>query len=126
MNSTKITQHDMEDSVFDGLAREDSVQAILGAVGNGMIKRIQRGTGTIGKDNKSATVTLSGFTDLSKMVAFVDGFWNITNSNFSNGPSAIFLQDLTLTSLTAGHNCQGGSSSYFIDTAFHYQVIEFY
>lgn len=78
-----------------------------------VIKHIQRGfVSTDGANDASGTVTLAGFTDLEKMVVILNG----DSYGGSGVYSAIYLKELTLTSLSTLRD-RGGSYSY--------QVIEF-
>lgn len=79
----------------------------------GVIKHIQRGFVYVdGANDSSSQVTLTGFTNLEKMVAILNGDSYLG----SGGYSGIFLAELTLTSLST-RRARGG--------AYSYQVIEF-
>lgn len=78
-----------------------------------VIKHIQRGfVSTNYSGDASGTVTLAGFTDLEKMVVILNGDSFMGDSVYS----AIYLKELTLTSLST---LRGSGGSY------SYQVIEF-
>lgn len=118
MASTKITEYDMEDSVFSGIMTKlEELSAKLDAMPAGTVKHIQNGTVRIEKGSKSATVALSGFSDLSKMVAIINGSLQ-ESSYFTN---AIYLSSLTLTELTVASDYNANYSG-----VASYQVIEYY
>lgn len=98
-----------------GSQNSGTVNAKLNALleASKVIRHIQRGfVSTSAADDASGTVTLAGFTDLEKMVVILNGDSFIGSGKYS----ALYLEELTLTSLSTLRN-KGGSYSY--------QVIEF-
>ena len=94
--------------------------------GTSIIRNIQRGQLTTGS---SANVTLSGFTDINKMIViltgWVGGIFNINGTRYySNFP--LIINSLTTTNLVVSYQSESGVSITLRSHAIHYQVIEFY
>ena len=90
---------------------------ISSSIGGNKVKHIQRGyiDGTSTTDGL-IKIPLNGFTNLDKMVAFVDG---VFHNNNSNNHAAVAVASLSLAELAV-------SGYYSSATAeFSYQVIEF-
>ena len=143
MSSSKIQEYNLDPNM--GLAKEESVQevktvsdeikALIGteiatqlstlqnniitAIGynssglSSCIRRIQRGTAFGGE-----SVTLSGFTNLDKMVVLLSGETYYTTGST---PCGIYLNTLTTTKLDVSASYEGAKQ-----TKWSYQVIEFY
>lgn len=89
---------------------------VLNGSGGNKVKHIQRGlVGSGTKDGNYFKITLSGFTNLSKMVVLLNGDTHPSNSSVY---SAVWVSSLTLDTLTVGV-----SSSDYVSAS--YQVIEF-
>lgn len=79
--------------------------------GSGVIRHIQRGTFSMPYDTENIKITLSGFTNIDKMIV-------ILNSYRTNTGNCVYLKSLTLNSLTIQSNDDNTYGSY--------QVIESY
>lgn len=102
---------------------QNSVTSALSGVG-GAVAKVQRGT--VAVTNAIATVTLSGFTDLNKMMVILDGsgYWN--NSSWMKGFGNFFVSDLKVNKLSISPMELNGditASSYPMTIS--YQVVEF-
>lgn len=90
---------------------------IYGTNGGNKLKHIQRGyiDGTSTSDG-FIKIPLTGFTNLDKMVAFVDG---VFHNNNANNNAAVAVAGLSLTELSV--------SGYYTSATgdFSYQVVEF-
>lgn len=113
------------------LAKEVTLETLLEEVNNlaiklnntpsGLVKRIQRGVTSV-YHNSSSNVSLTGFTDLSKMIVLINGTtYQSSDSSLSIG---VYVKELTLSQLTLHPSCSvlshGGHGNV------SYQVIEFY
>lgn len=89
---------------------------ISGKNGGNKVKHIQRGTVGNFDANKEKVISLSGFSNVDKMVAIINGE---SYANNSSTYSAIYLKSLTVDTLTLGCTQSEGMCSG------SYQVIEF-
>ena len=107
---------------IDQTALDAAVAEILAGMptGGGLtscIRKIQRGTGSIG--NKYVVeIGLSGFSNLNKMIVLLDGTYK-----YSEVSADFYVSALTTSKLTVRHSAGGTSSSGY---DFSYQVIELY
>lgn len=101
------------------VAKESTSQEILGAVGNGMVKSVQRGVITIPKSAENATATINAV-DTTKAVVLYGGYSTGVATN-GNSHNTIRLTLANPTTLTANREA---TSSYAATVA--YQVIEYY
>ena len=116
LNSTLGTQD------FVPLDRQiESVKDYIGTGGNvKVIRHIQRGKGTMDYKTGSTSISLTGFSDASKMIATVEGYR-------PNDPVHIAMVDaLTVSNITISCGGTGASASAAKACSFSYQVIEFY
>jgi hypothetical protein len=97
------------------------ISRLPGGGGNSVIKHIQRGAVKVSTSSPSS-ITLSGFTDLSKMIVLIDGaIYQSTSSVIL--ATGVYVDSLTLTRLTLNRS--------YLPTSIHgegyisYQVIEF-
>lgn len=93
-----------------------AIEALQNA-STGAVRHIQRGTVTMSAN--STTVSLSGFTNLVKMIVLLNG----KNSRGTNGTTGSpYVKNLTVDTLSIGSSYY--NSNYIYE--FSYQVIEFY
>ena len=121
---------------IDQAALDAAVDEILAAMptGGGLtscIMKIQRGTVSFGEDAATKAVTLSGFSNLSKMFVILNGARTLderasspTATYISVQGQQAYLSALTVTKLTVG--LEYYSSKYGSGAVVSYQVIEFY
>jgi len=150
MNSSKIMANSLDDSVFDGVAREESVQEIksvsdeiktligteissqLSALKNEIVASMPTSSGAVRKiqygtfQAYTTSISLSGFSNASKMAAWVTGGGYIyLNSNNTVTDIIAVVSSIKTSNLTISYN--GTYSSIKTnDTIFGYIVIEFY
>lgn len=93
---------------------QNSVTSALSGVG-GAVKKIQRGTFNC-DDGSTVSITLSGFSDLSKMSVTING----TFMDGQGWMQQYYESSLTLTKLTIGHNSWSGGGG-----PGSYQVIQY-
>lgn len=118
LNNTFGTEGASPLNVLIGKGNADIKNAITALANGGgvpIVRKIQRGKGSIAKKNKSATVTLSGFTNSSKMFAIVNG----TAQEETDFTNAIYVSSLSKTSLAVEVQFTA-----FHEMFFSYQVIE--
>ena len=93
-------------------------QIASGGSGNtGGIRRVQRGTFVITRGNYSRDISLSGFSNLNKMVVILNSYGQ--SDDYSLIGNAAFFSSLTLNKLTIYN-----ATEYPMNGS--YQVIEFY
>ena len=132
---TAVTE--IKEDVGDGagtdlVTRVANLEAKIDALASGgggissCIRHIQRGTITIEVGDKTASVTLSGFTDLSKMVVLLYGTaiieQTVISTNKLYASKSAYVESLTKTAL----NIALDTVIYKGNSNFSYQVIEFY
>lgn len=96
-----------------------------------IVRHVQRGTFSISSDGTSVTVSLTGFSNLSKMIVLINGNRASASGTDSSYPGqyssnirSAALSVLTLSALSV--SCRQGNSSYAGAVDGSYQVIEFY
>lgn len=99
-----------------------ALQSTVAGMPQGIVRHIQRGTFTPGS-NSAITISLSGFTDVNKMIVLIDGIGNKeVGDKARNAP--FYISDITTTLLTLGKNNAEYTSNKNVIAG--YQVIEFY
>lgn len=110
----------IQDSSVDisNLATKSDIDSIKNSVG--AVKKVQRGYVDFA-NSQTKDVTLSGFTDLNKMVVLLNGDYKHTSS--TSFYSEVCLKQLTLNKLTiaTGNDSSAGDAVRYIS----YQVIQF-
>ena len=105
-------------SVFDSIASVlTAVQVVNTSVGKGFIKNIQKGTFFISGSDSNKEITLSGFTNSNKMIAYVDGGATQTGSSNVARFAVPYVYNLTTSALTIKPNAsinESMSGSYFV------------
>lgn len=105
-------------SVFDSIASVlTAVQVVNTSVGKGFIKNIQKGTFFISGSDSNKEITLSGFTNSNKMIAYVDGGATQTGSANVARFAVPYVYNLTTSVLTIKPNAsinESMSGSYFV------------
>lgn len=103
-----------------------------------VIRHIQRGTSQVaqGEGGGTVTISLAGFTNLSKMVVLLNGGGYLYNfyskdTEYYTRHQPVYMKSLGLTSLEveqSGWYYRNSSSNYekSVPAPFSYQVIEFY
>ena len=114
--------HLAKEVTLESLQEEVNNLAIkLNNIPTGLVKRIQSGVTSV-YHNSASNVSLTGFTDLSKMIVLINGTtYQSSDSSLSIG---VYVKQLTLSQLTLQPSCSplshGGQGTV------SYQVIEFY
>ena len=113
---TQLQQNN--ETITAAIERINAAIEALQNASTGAVRHIQRGTMTLSAD--ITTVSLSGFTNLNKMVVLLNG----ENSHYSGSgiDGSPYVKNLTVDTLSL-------SSSYYssgYNNEFSYQVIEFY
>lgn len=105
-------------SVFDSIASVlTAVQVVNTSIGKGFIKNIQKGTFFISGSDSNKEITLSGFTNSNKMIAYVDGGATQTGSSNVARFAVPYVYNLTTSALTIKPNAsinESMSGSYFV------------
>lgn len=84
--------------------------------GSGTIRHIQRGLATFKKmSDNTATIALSGFTDINKMIVIVTGSINSNEVSYTPYINSFSLNELVMKTSYVGQ-----------ESTVSYQVIEFY
>ena len=117
-------------------AGQDAIKAVVDAIktslttgGVPIVRHIQRGTGYVAYDADTATVTLSGFTNLDKMSVRVYGGRTVTTGEGEKTDTAyypVYFGDVSATSLTVKCDGDDSISSRSNRAYFSYEVIEFW
>ena len=96
-----------------------------------IVRHVQRGTFSIASSSTSVTVSLTGFSNLSKMIVLINGNRASDSGTgtsypgqYSSNIRSAVLSVLALSALSV--SCRRGNSSYAGDVDGSYQVIEFY
>lgn len=124
MNSTKITEHDMDDSVFNGLAQESTSQEILDAVNNmetslageltaNVVKSVQRQFTTLSASSKEITLTISAVNPEKCSVNFY--------TNRSDSSSGVAIVGFTETKVSFKKDYTASYNDYVM-----LEIIEYY
>lgn len=107
----------------------DAIKTSITTGGVPIVRHIQRGTGSISYDEYTATVTLSGFTNLEKMKVSVNGGRTVTTGEGENKDSAfypVYVESVSKSSLTVRMQGKESFSTYGDNGYFSYEVIEEY
>ena len=91
-----------------------------------VVRKIQRGTGSVANNGTSASITLSGFTNINKMIVLLNGGTSVNASEYdsSYGITRLpFVGSLSLSSLTVNSDNPVTRKT---ACSFSYQVIEFW
>ena len=113
-------------SIDEIASKLDSLEtAIQNYIANGnspVVKHIQRGTFQLTSGNSTTTGTLSGFTNIDKMIVLINGSGHYEEtSNYWGYARLPYLKTLATSSMTVGT-----SSAPSKNETCGYQVIEFY
>lgn len=120
--ATKSDMTTLQNSLSGSITTlQSNVTSALANVG-GAVKKIQRGT-----SNSLNAITLSGFTNVDKMVVHLEGFYSASKHANTGvvGADSLYVSALTASKLTIGSS-EIGSDSIRRDKTFSYTVIEYY
>lgn len=93
-----------------------------------IVRKIQRGAASVPNNERTTSVTLSGFTNLDKMVAIINGGASYNGASYNSSYAVVrfaSLRSLEKDKLTvyASNNTDGLDGA---SVTFSYQVIEFW
>ena len=125
MPSTKITEYDMEDSVFESiLTKLEELETKLDNTSSGVVRHIQRGTFVCQANGNGPTeITLTGFTNLNKMSVRLHGASYSAGGSDASFAVLPYVSSLTLNKLVLDDST---NTSYGANCTCSYEVIEFY
>ena len=102
---------------------QKNIIAAMPSGSNACIRHIQRGTESMSSRESYVTITLSGFTNLSKMFVIINGF-RAPAKDCADYVGAPYMNSLSLSQLEV--ICHGSDNLIGGTAYFSYQVIEFY
>lgn len=111
---------DIVNAINSKIGSSTTGDTVLGIVSKGTIKKIQKGTFSMSGSDTSKDITLSGFTNVNKMIALVNGGATQTGSSNVSKSTVPYVYNLTLSALTIKPNASINESMYG-----SYFVIEF-
>ena len=107
----------------------DAIKTSITTGGVPIVRHIQRGTGSVAYDADTATVTLSGFTNMDKMSVKVYGGRTVTTGADEKKDTAyypVYFGEVSATSLTVKCDGDDSISSRSNKAYFSYEVMEFW